>query len=91
MRFRASDLRPHGWTPPQTLHLHPGARRLRQLLVPEARLQRRNQVGRRRAGLDFKALNLLPRDLLLDRLQQALPIQPNAFALPRAVPGREVC
>jgi hypothetical protein len=21
MRFRASDLRPHGWTPPQTLHI----------------------------------------------------------------------
>ena len=21
MRFRASDLRPHGWAPPQTLHI----------------------------------------------------------------------
>jgi hypothetical protein len=37
-------------------------------------LERRNQIRRRRSGLDLHALDLLARDLLLDRLQEALPV-----------------
>ena len=49
-------------------------RRLRQLLPSEARLERRDQVGRRGPGLDLDALDLLAGDLLLDRLQEPLPV-----------------
>jgi hypothetical protein len=37
-------------------------------------LEHRNQIRRRRSGLDLHALDLLARDLLLDRLQEALPV-----------------
>jgi len=37
-------------------------------------LERRDQIGRRRPGLDLHALDLLTRDLLLDCLQEALPV-----------------
>ena len=51
-----------------------GRRRLRRPLPLEARLERRDQVGGRRTGLDLDALDVLARDLLLNRLQEALPV-----------------
>jgi hypothetical protein len=47
---------------------------LRQCLPLEARLERRDQVGRRSSSLDLDALDVLPCDLLFDRLQQPLPV-----------------
>jgi hypothetical protein len=48
--------------------------RLRECLPSQARFERRDQVSRRRSGLDLDALILLTGDLLLDRLPQALPV-----------------
>ena len=51
-----------------------GGSRLRQPLPFETRLERRDQVSRRRSVLDLDALDLLTRDLLFDRLQEALSV-----------------
>ena len=52
-----------------------GARgRLGQRLPAEARLEGGDQIGRRRPLCDLEPLNLLPGDLLLDRLQEPLPV-----------------
>jgi hypothetical protein len=59
---------------------HGGRRRLRQGLPSEARLECRHEVGRGRPGFDLDALDLLPRDFLLDRF----PVI-NDRANPRAI------
>jgi hypothetical protein len=48
--------------------------RLRQPLPFEARLECRDQVGRRSSGLNLDALDVLTRDLLLDRFLEAVPV-----------------
>jgi hypothetical protein len=58
---------------------------LGQRLPSEARLERRDQVGRRGPRLDLDALDVLTRDLLFDRLQEPLPI------LVLVVLGLELC
>ena len=45
-----------------------------QLLPSKAGLEGRDQVGRRGPDLDFQALDLLAGNLLLDRLQEPLPV-----------------
>jgi hypothetical protein len=47
---------------------------LRQFLPAEARLERRDQIGRRRPGFDLDALDLLAGHLLFDCLQEARPV-----------------
>jgi hypothetical protein len=61
-------LRGHG------LLLHLGRSRLRRSFPFEARLERRDQIGRRRPCLDLHLLDLLTGDLLLDCLQETLPV-----------------
>ena len=48
--------------------------RLRQCLPFEARLERCDEVGGRGPGRDFDLLDLLTRDLLFDRIQEALAV-----------------
>src|SRR5262245_57736090 len=56
------------------LHFRLRRGRLCELLAAEARLERGDQVGRRGSGLDLDALDLSTRHLLLDRLQEPLPV-----------------